>query len=278
MHVVRASEPSPSQPAFRLRGTSLSLVVLELHETAPEAVLPSLERLLSKAPAFLWQAPIILDLASNTPEVGAPEVGAPEVGQTDLARLLPGLRRLKLHPIGVLSGPEGWQTQAAALGLPVMPRGTQRSLPLPSERPQQNQRKGLDLQSQERAAANRTSAEPLETEELSKPTLMIARPVRAGQQIYADGGGDLIVTASVNPGAEIIADGHIHVYGALKGRAIAGARGNREARIFALRLDPELLAIGGYYTMHGDIETAVIGKGVEVSMEDRSFKFRLIGQ
>ena len=268
MHVVGASEPLPSQPAFRLRGTSLSLVVLELHETAPEAVLPPLERFLSRAPAFLWQAPIILGLAPNASEVGPP----------DLTRLLPGLRRLKLHPIGVLSGPEGWQSQAAEMGLPVMPKGTQGSLPLPSEQPQQNQRQGPDLQPQESAVANRTSAEPLETEGQSKPTLVIAKPVRAGQQIYADGGGDLIVTASVNPGAEIIADGHIHVYGALKGRAIAGARGNQEARIFALRLDPELLAISGYYTMHGDIETAVLGKSVEVSMEGRSFKFRLIGQ
>ncbi len=75
---------------------------------------------------------------------------------------------------------------------------------------------------------------------------MIDRPVRSGQQIYARG-RDLVVLAMVNPGAEVIADGHIHVYAPLRGRAIAGARGDTSARIFALDMQPELISIAGVY-------------------------------
>ncbi|MBC7468946.1 MAG: septum site-determining protein MinC, partial [Ramlibacter sp.] len=76
--------------------------------------------------------------------------------------------------------------------------------------------------------------------------LIIDKPLRSGQQVYARG-RDLVVMAMVNAGAEVIADGHIHVYAPLRGKAIAGARGNIEARIFSLCLEPELLSIAGVY-------------------------------
>jgi septum site-determining protein MinC len=77
-------------------------------------------------------------------------------------------------------------------------------------------------------------------------TMIIDTPVRAGQRVYARG-CDLIITATVNNGAEVIADGSIHVYAALNGRALAGASGNAEARIFALSMQPELVSIAGVY-------------------------------
>ena len=76
--------------------------------------------------------------------------------------------------------------------------------------------------------------------------LVIDKPLRSGQQVYARG-RDLVVMAMVNPGAEVIADGHIHVYAPLRGKAIAGARGNADARIFALGMAPELISIAGIY-------------------------------
>ncbi len=78
------------------------------------------------------------------------------------------------------------------------------------------------------------------------PALVIDRPLRSGQQVYARG-RDLVVMSMVNAGAEVIADGHIHVYAPLRGKAIAGARGNADARIFALSLEPELVSIAGIY-------------------------------
>ena len=76
--------------------------------------------------------------------------------------------------------------------------------------------------------------------------MVVDTPVRAGQRVYARG-CDLIITATVNNGAEVIADGSIHVYAALNGRALAGASGNAEARIFALSMQPELVSIAGVY-------------------------------
>jgi septum site-determining protein MinC len=76
--------------------------------------------------------------------------------------------------------------------------------------------------------------------------MVVDRPLRSGQQVYARG-RDLVVLAMVNPGAEVIADGHVHVYAPLRGKAIAGARGNGDARIFALSMEPELVSIAGIY-------------------------------
>jgi septum site-determining protein MinC len=81
---------------------------------------------------------------------------------------------------------------------------------------------------------------------VTQGTMIIDTPVRAGQRVYARG-CDLIITATVNNGAEVIADGSIHVYAALNGRALAGASGNAEARIFALSMQPELVSIAGVY-------------------------------
>jgi septum site-determining protein MinC len=98
-------------------------------------------------------------------------------------------------------------------------------------------------------------------------TKLITQPVRSGTQIYARG-GDLIVLSSVSPGAEVIADGHVHIYGALRGRAIAGASGDTEARIFAGKLDAELLCIAGHYLVSEAIQPEYLGHAVQVTLTD----------
>lgn len=106
------------------------------------------------------------------------------------------------------------------------------------------------------------------------PAMVIDTPVRAGQRIYARG-ADLIITASVNNGAEVIADGSIHIYAPLRGRALAGATGNTEARIFALTMEPELVSIAGIYRTfengfpplqpHHPVQVKLLGDSIEVS-------------
>lgn len=83
-------------------------------------------------------------------------------------------------------------------------------------------------------------------------TKLVTSKIRSGMQVYV-GDGDLIVTAQVSPGAELIADGHIHVYGCLRGRALAGIHGNKQARIFCLSLEAELISIAGYYLTRDEI-------------------------
>ncbi|GAB4404065.1 MAG: septum site-determining protein MinC [Rhodoferax sp.] len=101
---------------------------------------------------------------------------------------------------------------------------------------------------------------------VSRPSLVVDKPVRSGQKVYARG-GDLVVTAMVNPGAEVIADGHIHVYAALRGKALAGASGDVGARIFALGLEPEMVAIAGVFrTAENPLPPEVRGRAASVRL------------
>src|SRR5690606_28414593 len=106
--------------------------------------------------------------------------------------------------------------------------------------------------------------------------LVIDKPLRSGQQVYARG-GDLVVMAMVNPGAEVIADGHIHVYAPLRGKAMAGARGNAQARIFALAMAPELISIAGVYrTSEVPLPDALQGKPAQVRLLSNAEGDRLV--
>ena len=105
------------------------------------------------------------------------------------------------------------------------------------------------------------------------PTMVIDKPLRSGQQVYAKG-GDLIITAVVNHGAEVIADGSIHVYAPLRGKAIAGAKGNTEARIFSTCMEPELLSIAGTYrTTENPLPANVRGKPAQIRLEGERLVF-----
>ncbi|MBR0647797.1 septum site-determining protein MinC [Roseomonas hellenica] len=106
--------------------------------------------------------------------------------------------------------------------------------------------------------------------------MIVDQPVRAGQRVWAQG-ADLIVTGTVNAGAEVIADGNLHVYGTLRGRAIAGGAENTEARIFAQNFDPELVSIAGYYAVREGLAAAPIGRAVQVRLAGESLRFDPIG-
>lgn len=102
------------------------------------------------------------------------------------------------------------------------------------------------------------------------PTRIIDKPLRSGQRVYA-AGGDIVVLAAVNPGAEVIADGSIHVYAPLKGRALAGARGDTSARIFTTHLEAELVSIAGVYrTFDAAPDAAVARKPAQIWLADAS--------
>jgi septum site-determining protein MinC len=101
---------------------------------------------------------------------------------------------------------------------------------------------------------------------------LVTQPVRSGTQIYARG-GDLVVTAPVSPGAEIMADGNIHVYGLLRGRALAGANGDVEARIFCSRLDAELVSIAGHYLVNDQLPSEQRGLPVQIALVDDRLTF-----
>jgi septum site-determining protein MinC len=98
-------------------------------------------------------------------------------------------------------------------------------------------------------------------------TRLVTEPVRSGTQIYARG-SDLIVTAPVSAGAELVADGNIHVYGVLRGRALAGASGDAAARIFCTRLEAELVSIAGHYLVSEQLPAGVQSAPVQIALVD----------
>jgi septum site-determining protein MinC len=103
--------------------------------------------------------------------------------------------------------------------------------------------------------------------------MFVSQPVRSGQQVYARG-RDLVVNATVSPGAEVIADGSIHVYGRLGGKALAGARGDEQARIFCLDFQPELVSIAGHYRLLESIPESARGRSVQVLLEGERMEIK----
>jgi septum site-determining protein MinC len=163
----------------------------------------------------------------------------------DVLALTALLRAYRLNPLAVRGGSDEQMAQAMAAGLTPAPEAVvQRAAP----------------------AAAATAPEPVAPPQPAPGALVIDKPLRSGQQVYARG-RDLVVMAMVNPGAEVIADGHIHVYAPLRGKAMAGARGNGDARIFALAMDPELISIAGIYrTSETALPADVRGKAAQVRL------------
>lgn len=159
----------------------------------------------------------------------------------DLPLLLGALRDAGIQPVGVVDGP--LTGAALAAGLAVLPK---------------------DNRSRSEPAA---PAPVAATEAPRRSTRVITEPVRSGQQIYAED-ADLVVLSAVSPGAEVIADGCVHVYGPLRGRALAGARGDDSARVFARRFEAELVAIAGVYAVADQIKNAKSGEATQAYLHN----------
>jgi septum site-determining protein MinC len=196
----------------------------------------------------------------------------------DWDALLALLRQWNLNPVAVRNAPAALVPRLHSLGLSideVAARPTQPPLavaPAANAEPDQAPAPVVATAAPIPAAAAAPVTAPL-------PGCMIVdTPVRGGQRIYARG-SDLVVTAIVNAGAELIADGSIHVYAPLRGRALAGAAGETSARIFALEMAPELVSIAGIYRTFEDGSPPGFGKGpAEVRLAGERLDLRIIGE
>lgn len=169
-----------------------------------------------------------------------------------------------LNVIGVRGGCEALRASAATAGLPSFAafKRTTRSAVEATPAPPPVQEKPI----LETAPIPAQEPPPAPLPPAATPTLVIDRPLRSGQQAYARG-GDLVVLAAVNAGAEVIADGSIHIYAPLRGRALAGASGSTEARIFTTRFEAELVSIAGVYrTFEAGIPNSLAGRPVQIQL------------
>ncbi len=246
------ADASPQGKLIEFKGASLAVITASLRDTDAVRLADALHMMLGGMPDFFAGEPAILDFAQlgNAPE------------RVDWTALLSLLRRYQLQPVGVRNLAEHLHDGARRANLAVLgPEGLAAERPVaPPPAPAPAAEPVAD------AAAPATPAPAAAAEPAPAPTLVVDRPLRSGQQVYAKG-GDLILLAGMSPGSEIIADGSIHCYGPLRGSALAGARGDTSARIFSINFGPELVSIAGVYrTFDRGIPQAVAGRGAQVRL------------
>ena len=278
---MRTSSSQPDHTASAIRGFALKgglfpLTLLELLYND----LADLERELAikakQAPGFFNQAPVILSLEHLD-----------EAVEVDLEAIRSLCQRSGLFVVALREAHADINAKARAANLAVLPKSRARTA---GHRPTELEF-SADPEVSPEPAPGRSALKPATEVELAPPlpdvsTLatvdesgeetsapmgarLITQPIRSGQQVYA-AGGDLVVVAPVSAGAELLADGNIHVYGPLRGRALAGAKGDRDARIFCQQMEAELLSIAGHFKMEEDLSDSYKGKPVQVYLRDHS--------
>ena len=238
------SQPEPAPATFEIKSAQFPLVALMLMTTDWRRLAADVAKqygVNGEEPDFFDNDALVIDfshLSADTPV-------------QNLKPLLVALRACRLVPVAVRGANEAWMKSALALGLVEAPQDFKRAQP---------------------AVAPTVIQEVVVREivrEVPGPlTMVVDKPLRSGQKVYARG-ADLVVLAMVNQGAEVVADGNIHVYAPLRGKAMAGASGNVNARIFSLCLEPELISIAGIYrTSEHPLAPEVRGKAAQVRLSN----------
>jgi septum site-determining protein MinC len=227
-----ALNPKMLDKGLEFKGRMMTLTVARVTQPHLDILATQLETQLARAPGFFAGLPLLLELADEA---------------IDLPAVVGLLRKHGLTPVGVYR-PTAAQAQAARDA-------------------------DLGVIDDSRSAREDTAGDkaPVASKDTSRPARIVTEPVRSGQQIYARG-SDLVVINSVGAGAEVIADGCVHVYGALRGRALAGVQGDATARIFCRDLGAELVSIAGVYKVAEDIKETLLGRSVQVYREGDKLK------
>jgi len=235
---------SREESALEIRFGPLDLAQVRIRTLDPGAILDELTGRVATAPRFFERTAVGLDLALIEAPPGPVEVRA----------VIEAVRRAGMIPVGLVSGAPFVDPLARALELPVLPQFRPPSKPPPVLKPSES-----------------AAQEP----ELGR-ALIQQQPVRSGQRVYARL-RDLVVTASVGAGAEVMADGCVHVYGALRGRAMAGAQGETTARVFCQEFHAELVSIAGVFRVFETLPGDLVGHTVQAWLDGGDLRLARIG-
>jgi len=236
------SSGSPS-PCFEIKSAQWPLVALSLRSPVVEQLAHDMSQKFGEQVDFFDQDPLLIDLTGIEDHSDA----------LDMASVLKVLKSFKLKPLAYKGGNAAQRMAAQGVGLVLADDASWHKV--------SQQVAAQTAQTPLVAAAPTPAPAP------QNLTHFLDKPLRSGQQFYARG-GDLVVTAMVNPGAEVVADGSIHVYAPLRGKAIAGARGNSQARIFARKLEAELVSIAGVYrTSEVGLPDNVRGRAAHIRLQ-----------
>lgn len=238
---------SPQKNALEFKSASLTVPVLLVLSNDLPIIEQQLQEKIQQAPEFFKHSSVLIDLSKLVAQ-----------NQTlDLSALVASLRQLLFLPVGIRGGNEQINQDALALGLPVHNQ-YQATAPV-NAKPEAKPPIVAAVPEPEASASDVPNV---------VENKLITHPIRSGQRVYAK--GDLIVTATVSAGAEIMAEGNIHVYGSLRGRALAGVLGNEDSRIFCSDLQAELISIAGIYQLSEDISQRDANKPVQICLDHQT--------
>lgn len=230
--------------AFHLRSRFITAVVVKLAGPVGDPFYRALDRMMQQAPHFFVGAPLVIDVQQ------APSLQ----DKADFLRLAREMRNRRLFAIGIQNGTAAQSVAASHAGLLALAGGRDAALD-DTARPVRAE-----------PAPAGAAQTPVRSDDIAE-TLIVTEPVRSGQRVCADR-GDLIVIGSVSPGAELVAHGNIHVYGPLRGRALAGVNGDMGARVFCQSFEAELIAIAGLYQTSDDFDPAVLKLRTQAFLRD----------
>ena len=238
---AEAVRSSPSTPPLEIRFGQVGLAQLRIRTTDPGAILDELTGRVATAPHFFERTAVCLDLSALERE--------PDVAE--LRAVMDAVRRAGMVAVGLAHGTAAVESLARELEVPVL----------------------TYFRPQNRPPPVLPAADP---QELAVPALMHHTPVRSGQRVYARH-RDLVITSTVGAGAEGIADGCVHIYGPLRGRAVAGARGDVTARVFCQEFHAELVSVAGVFRVFETIPADLLGKPVQAWLSGDDLHFARIG-
>jgi septum site-determining protein MinC len=235
-------------PALEFKSSTFSVPVLVLSSDDLLIIEQQLQEKVDLAPEFFKNSPLVLDVQALNKQGYA----------IDIAALTELIRKIGLLPIGIRGGNAQQNRQALELLMPVYSIRSG----------------GVTEETQKQKTVTPEPNTELDSDVTA--TTLITQPIRSGQRIYAK--GDLVITAQVSAGAEIMAEGNIHVYNTLRGRALAGVQGNTDARIFCFDLQAELISIAGNYKVSEDLDESVRNKPVQIYLQDQALIIKDIVQ
>jgi len=231
---------------MKLKGEMSMLNALYVSALDVKKLCTELEKKRDEAPQFFMQSPIIIDFA---------ELGD-KAKDFDFGALKKGLLDLGFIPVGVRNTPDSLNGEITKSGLAIMRASQEPAV-------KNTKKEATDSSSDDKG---QTDQGVVQQEQATISSITVDRPVRSGQQIYA-ASADMTVLTSTSAGSEVMADGSIHVYGAIRGRVLAGARGNTSARIFCQSLQAELIAIAGRYQLLDESSTELKGKPAMIYLD-----------
>lgn len=244
-------------PALEFKSSTFFAPILILYTNDLAAIEQTLHEKINLAPEFFKDSPLIIDLR---------ELNKQNL-DIDFTQVIQLLRRVSFFPVGIRGGNENQNKQARALFIPIdTVREQGNTITIGAEALKQET--APQPAAQPETAAIKEPVRPIPIPPVAATATLVTQPIRSGQRIYA--AGDLIILSQVSAGAEIMAEGNIHVYNTLRGRALAGVHGNTAARIFCFDLQAELISIAGDYKTSEDLNKQTYNHPVQIYLQNHA--------